>query len=137
MDSAVSPNFYKEYLFMVIMHSCRLSCYDAIQGKHAHTYSAVFSSFEAEMSGISGGLRIIHLSVWLGMDADDWSQDREEPGLLEQVKAQICENITMYAQKYDEEFSSHLPGFVTTVWNLLINTGSHVKYDQVNCVAGL
>jgi len=38
----------------------------------------------------------------------------------------------MYAQKYDEEFSSHLPGFVTTVWNLLITTGSHVKYDQVN-----
>jgi len=50
---------------------------------------------------------------------------------MEQVKAQICENITMYAQKYDEEFSSHLPGFVTTVWNLLITTGSHVKYDQV------
>jgi len=54
---------------------------------------------------------------------------------MEQVKAQICENITMYAQKYDEEFSSHLPGFVTTVWNLLINTGSHVKYDQVNSTA--
>jgi exportin-2 (importin alpha re-exporter) len=51
---------------------------------------------------------------------------------MEQVKAQICENITMYAQKYDEEFSSHLPGFVTTVWNLLINTGSDVKYDQVS-----
>ena len=41
----------------------------------------------------------------------------------------------MYAQKYDEEFSSHLPGFVTTVWNLLITTGSHVKYDQVSCKA--
>jgi len=62
-------------------------------------------------------------------------QDREEPGLMEQVKAQICENIAMYAQKYDEEFSSHLPGFVTTVWNLLINTGSHVKSDQVNSAA--
>jgi len=61
-----------------------------------------------------------------------WLQDREEAGLLEQVKAQICENITMYAQKYDEEFCSHLPNFVTTVWNLLITTGSHVKYDQVN-----
>jgi len=56
---------------------------------------------------------------------------------MEQVKAQICENITMYAQKYDEEFSSHLPGFVTTVWNLLINTSSHVKYDQVICVSVL
>jgi len=54
---------------------------------------------------------------------------------MEQVKAQICENIAMYAQKYDEEFSSHLPGFVTTVWNLLINTGSHVKSDQVNSAA--
>ncbi|KAK2157652.1 hypothetical protein LSH36_187g00016 [Paralvinella palmiformis] len=57
------------------------------------------------------------------------TQDEDEPGLLEQVKSQICDNIAMYAQKYDEEFQQHLPIFVTDVWNLLINTGPSVKYD--------
>ena len=58
-------------------------------------------------------------------------QDEEEAGLLEQLKSQICDNIAMYAQKYDEEFAPHLPLFVTAVWNLLINTGHQPKYDMV------
>jgi exportin-2 (importin alpha re-exporter) len=57
------------------------------------------------------------------------THDGDEAGLLEQVKSQVCDNIAMYAQKYDEEFSPHLPTFVTAVWHLLINTGSEVKYD--------
>ena len=60
------------------------------------------------------------------------TQDEVEPGLLEQVKSQICDNVAMYAQKYDEEFSPHLATFVTAVWNLLINTGHQVKYDLVS-----
>ena len=59
-------------------------------------------------------------------------QDEMEPGLLEQAKSQVCDNIAMYAQKYDEEFSPHLPMFVTAVWNLLVNTGHQVKYDLVS-----
>ena len=56
----------------------------------------------------------------------------EEAGLLEQVKSVICDNVAMYAQKYDEEFAPHLPQFVAAVWNLLINTGQQVKYDLVS-----
>lgn len=57
------------------------------------------------------------------------TQDDEEAGLLEQVRSQICDNVALYAQKYDEEFSSHLPGFVDAIWNLLVGTGQQVKYD--------
>lgn len=57
------------------------------------------------------------------------TDDEDEAGLLEQVKSQICDNITLYAQKYDEEFSPHLPAFVTAIWNLLVTTGQEVKYD--------
>ena len=59
-------------------------------------------------------------------------QDEEQAGLLEQVKSQICDNIALYAQKYDEEFAPQLPKFVSAVWNLLINTGPQVKYDLVS-----
>ncbi|RWS11546.1 exportin-2-like isoform X2 [Dinothrombium tinctorium] len=57
------------------------------------------------------------------------TDDDEEAGLLEQLKSQICDNIAMYAQKYHDEFSTYLPGFVEAVWNLLINTGPEPKYD--------
>ncbi|XP_041358734.1 exportin-2-like [Gigantopelta aegis] len=53
----------------------------------------------------------------------------EEAGLLEQVRSQVCDNVALYAQKYDEEFSPHLPQFVTAIWGLLTSTGQQVKYD--------
>lgn len=55
--------------------------------------------------------------------------ESEEAGLLEQLKSQICENISLYAQKYDEEFQNYLSGFVTAVWHLLTSTGQGMKYD--------
>lgn len=57
------------------------------------------------------------------------TEDDSEAGLLETLRSQICDNITMYAQKYDEEFKPYLPSFVTAVWHLLVNTGAQVKYD--------
>ncbi|XP_013392987.1 exportin-2-like [Lingula anatina] len=57
------------------------------------------------------------------------TQDEEEAGLLEHVKSQICDNVALYAQKYDEEFCNHLPKFVDTIWHLLVTTGQEVKYD--------
>ena len=60
------------------------------------------------------------------------TQDEEEAGLLEQLKSQICDNVGMYAQKYDEEFAAYLPKFVTAVWQLLVTTGNQPKYDLVS-----
>lgn len=50
---------------------------------------------------------------------------------MEQLKSQICDNVSLYAQKYDEEFQNYLPQFVTDVWNLLVTTGLQAKYDLV------
>ncbi|XP_018563409.1 exportin-2 [Anoplophora glabripennis] len=55
--------------------------------------------------------------------------DSEEAGIMEQLKSQVCDNIALYAQKYDEEFRPYLPQFVTDVWSLLIATGLEPKYD--------
>uniref|UniRef100_A0A131Y3V5 Exportin-2 n=1 Tax=Ixodes ricinus TaxID=34613 RepID=A0A131Y3V5_IXORI len=57
------------------------------------------------------------------------TDEDQEAGLLEQLKSQICDNVGLYAQKYDEEFQKYLPGFVTAVWHLLTTTGPQVKYD--------
>eukprot|EP00057_Strongylocentrotus_purpuratus_P012723 XP_011667197.1 PREDICTED: exportin-2 [Strongylocentrotus purpuratus] len=57
------------------------------------------------------------------------SKDEDEAGPLELLKSQICDNVALYAQKYDEEFQEYLPNFVMAVWNLLVSTGAQVKYD--------
>ncbi|CAB3368472.1 Hypothetical predicted protein [Cloeon dipterum] len=53
----------------------------------------------------------------------------EEVGIMQELKSQICDNIAMYARKYDEEFGAYLPGFVTDIWGLLISLGPQPKYD--------
>ena len=37
-------------------------------------------------------------------------QDEEQPGCQELVKAQICANLSLYAEKYDEEFEVGFAG---------------------------
>ena len=59
-------------------------------------------------------------------------QDDEEAGVLEQLRSQICYNIGLYAQKYDEEFGTYMQQFVTDVWELLVKTGIQTKYDSVH-----
>merc|ERR1719239_57589 len=78
-----------------------------------------------------------NMAVWMEhflilLQADNkllQTSDEDEAGLLEQVKSQVCDNVALYAQKYDEEFSSHLQSFVTAIWGLLVTTGQEVKYD--------
>ncbi|KAG7209545.1 hypothetical protein KM043_015625 [Ampulex compressa] len=59
------------------------------------------------------------------------TSDEEEAGVIEQLKSQVCDNVGLYAQKYDEEFQVYLPEFVTAVWNLLTSTGQQPKYDSL------
>ncbi|XP_067927952.1 exportin-2-like [Watersipora subatra] len=78
-----------------------------------------------------------NMHTWMGqfhtlltMDQGFVSNPNEdEAGLMEQCKSQICENLAMYAQKYDEEFAPHLTALVSDVWNLLISCGQELKYD--------
>lgn len=55
----------------------------------------------------------------------------EEAGVLEHLRSQVCENLGLYAQKYDEEFGKYMSQFVTDVWELLVKTGIQTKYDAL------
>eukprot|EP01137_Pigoraptor_chileana_P025247 Opistho-2@94433 len=57
------------------------------------------------------------------------SKDDDEPGPLEELKSQICENVALYAQKYDEDFNAYLPRFVDAIWHLLTTASAEPKYD--------
>ena len=57
------------------------------------------------------------------------TDSNEEPGSLELVKAQICEIVAMFAQKYDDDFESFLQTFVQSIWTLLVTTDTKPKHD--------
>lgn len=59
------------------------------------------------------------------------TDDDEESGQLERVKAGICEVLSMYTQKYEDEFDPLISNFVRATWELLISTGLQPKYDIV------
>ncbi|KAJ1675939.1 importin-alpha export receptor [Spiromyces aspiralis] len=60
------------------------------------------------------------------------SDDEDSPGLLEELKAVICEILTLYAQRYEEDFKQ-LQQFVQTVWNMMTSMGPEQKYDTLVC----
>lgn len=61
-----------------------------------------------------------------------FTKDDGESAVIEHLRSQICDNIGLYAQKYDEEFAQYIPDFVTAVWKLLVSTGKQAKYDEVS-----
>jgi exportin-2 (importin alpha re-exporter) len=49
--------------------------------------------------------------------------DPSEAGVLEKIKAVICEIIDMYASRYESDFKQ-LPQFVEIIWTLLTSTSN-------------
>ncbi|OQR96150.1 exportin-2-like protein [Achlya hypogyna] len=55
-----------------------------------------------------------------------------EVDLLTLVHSAILDNITIYAEKYDEEFAPYLPSFTQTIWHYLSTTLTlFPKHDDV------
>lgn len=57
------------------------------------------------------------------------TNDESQAGPLELVKSEIFMALSLYAQKFDEDFSPHVGEFVESSWNLLTTIGSETKYD--------
>lgn len=57
------------------------------------------------------------------------TSDDAESGLLERVKAGICEALILYIQKYEDVFGPLLGQFISSAWEVLTTTGPETKYD--------
>ena len=60
-------------------------------------------------------------------------QNDEEPGILSNIKSQICAILTLLAFKYDEDFESHMSLFVEAVWKLMLGVTQLMQDDLVCC----
>lgn len=57
------------------------------------------------------------------------TDDDSEAGILETVKADICEALQLYTTKYDEDFGKYCGEFIQSTWTLLSTVGPESKYD--------
>jgi len=60
------------------------------------------------------------------------TDDDDESGPLERVKAGICEFLQLFTTKYEDVFDEMLQNFVNSTWMLLTTTGPEPKYDIVS-----
>ena len=83
--------------------------------------------FEENLPAISMLLHkyLTYENPLLSTDADD------EPGPMEEVRADVFKVLVLYTKKYEEEFGAHLTQFIGSSWNMLTAIGSETKYDLV------
>ncbi|KAL2828225.1 CAS/CSE protein [Aspergillus cavernicola] len=81
--------------------------------------------FEEHMSGIAQ-LLLKYLTYDNQLLHTD---DEAESGQLEFIRAGIFEVLTLYVQKYMDEFQAYVQQFVESSWNFLTTIGQETKYD--------
>ncbi|KAI8965620.1 Cse1-domain-containing protein [Daldinia sp. FL1419] len=59
------------------------------------------------------------------------TDDDSEAGIIETVKADICEVLQLYVTKFDDDFGRYTQVFVNSAWNLLSAIGPETKYDNL------
>lgn len=69
-------------------------------------------------------------------DDDEDGDDDDEEDPVTKVKTAICENIDLYAKRYEDVFTE-LRDFVESVWGLLTTVGRSPRYDGVGLMRRL
>ncbi|GMH13605.1 hypothetical protein Nepgr_015446 [Nepenthes gracilis] len=55
--------------------------------------------------------------------------------VVDEVRAAVCENICLYMEKNEEEFSGYLSDFARAVWSLLVNVSASSSRDRIAVTA--
>ena len=61
--------------------------------------------------------------------SEDDNQDEEGP--MDCLQVAVVENVSLYTQKYEEEFGAYLPRFVSAIWQRLVNISLFPKHDRL------
>ncbi|KAI1765599.1 putative mportin-alpha export receptor [Hypoxylon sp. FL1150] len=59
------------------------------------------------------------------------TDDDSEAGIIETVKADICEVLQLYVTKFDDDFGRYTQVFINSAWTLLSEIGPETKYDNL------
>jgi Cse1 len=56
---------------------------------------------------------------------------RHDPGILDQVKTEICRAVALYADNYSDEFKPFAQQFALAIWSLLTRLNLSPSFDDV------
>ncbi|CBZ50338.1 putative IMPortin-alpha re-exporter [Neospora caninum Liverpool] len=92
--------------------------------------------FEDHLRDFIGGF-VVLLRLGLAPQQIDPSADADEdiPGLLEKVATQVCINLKLYADKYQEEFQPFVAVCTHAVWENMQKITSKQRYDFLAAAA--
>ena len=78
-----------------------------------------------------------HMAEWMGQFEkylgykSKAPQNEGDDECIVRLQSAIMDNISLYAQKYEEEFTPFLPRFVSATWQRLIKLGLLPKHDRL------
>uniref|UniRef100_A0A158PAB9 Cse1 domain-containing protein n=1 Tax=Angiostrongylus cantonensis TaxID=6313 RepID=A0A158PAB9_ANGCA len=69
------------------------------------------------------------------MDCPSVSSGGGEPTFLDELKMEVCEIFTLYAQRFEEEINPFMENVIQAVWQLVVQTGIDTRFDGMVCGA--
>uniref|UniRef100_A0A0N5AQY9 Exportin-2 n=1 Tax=Syphacia muris TaxID=451379 RepID=A0A0N5AQY9_9BILA len=114
--SEADSSFWVEVLYLIIgvFHSLSAQDLPAYFEDNIGTY-------------MNGCLALLRLNVAV---IDNSSSD-SEPNILDNLKSSICEILTLYSQRYEEEISPFMKDITEHIWGLLIEMDFRIRFDSV------
>ncbi|WKY05120.1 hypothetical protein Q1695_005831 [Nippostrongylus brasiliensis] len=71
----------------------------------------------------------------LKMDCPAVSSSSGEPTFQDELKMEVCEIFTLYAQRFEEEINPFMQNIIQSVWQLVVQTGNETRFDGMVCAA--
>ncbi|CAF0997607.1 unnamed protein product [Adineta ricciae] len=72
-----------------------------------------------------------HFLTLLSYDHPSLRSNNNDPGVLDQIKTEICRCIALYADNYSDEFKPYVQQFALSVWSLLTRLDLSPSYDEL------
>lgn len=70
----------------------------------------------------------LRIPLW-DNDSAQKDKDQETATSLENIQMKVCDIVTLYTQKYEDDFKDYVPAFVQEAWNLMVRLNDSLRYD--------
>lgn len=108
-------------LFTSSLYLCKI--FAALNGMDIPAY---FEDNLEEFMGFFHNYVTYRTDLEMLVEAEDGS---EAPGVIHELQRQVCDNVTLYIQKHEEEIQPFLQQFVRDVWELLVAIPEGEKHE--------
>lgn len=65
------------------------------------------------------------------LPAIEENADATEPNSLDNLKVVICEIVTLFSQRFEEEFMPYMQPFIQNIWQLLVEIDHRMRFDKL------